>query len=140
MADTTVLTLTGMALPPYSARGLKQTLEPIGGAAQLMRSVNGDLTDVSDPLFRKYQSTITGGDQDPPALSGIWPGMEVTVGCIVELASNGSGDRPAVSGSSRTADGITFYRPELTMLVTGFNVSHDEYDRQIGWTLTLEEV
>lgn len=148
MADLTEITelrLTGMGIPPYSARGLTQSLTPIQGAGQMRRTVNGNLRDIADPLFRKYQSGISGADQEPPAIEGIWPGMVLTVDCVTELAfegepSTGGFVRPAVPDSVREANGFTFYRPRLTMLVTGFNVSRDEWEATISWSLALEEV
>lgn len=160
MTDSTILKLVGMGLPPYSARGLKQTLEPIGAAAQLKRTINGDLNDVSDPLMRKYQSTISGTDQNSPAVGYCWPGTQLDVWSIVELSVQGTIDptttesgtttdgsigenvygRPVVPGSVRHADGFTFFRPLLTMLVTGWNINTDEWGAVVDWTLTLEEV
>jgi hypothetical protein len=148
--SSTVLTINGVGLPSAAARGIRQTLQPIDGATSLRRTVNAELIDVSDSMFRKYRSTITGDDQVPPALDGVWPGMTVTVGCAVELVVEGSGTttsttepeygRPAVAGSVRHEGGYTYYRPELTMLVVDFNVDHDEWGAQTGWTLALEEV
>jgi hypothetical protein len=68
----TVLTLSGIGVPPYSARGLTQTLEPIDAAAQLRRTVNGALRDFGYTPFRKYRSTISCADQEPPAVYGVW--------------------------------------------------------------------
>ena len=79
------LVIAGIGLPPASIRGVTQTLVPIGAAAQLMRTVNGTLIDVSAAAFRKYASTIRCSDQAPPALDGIWPGAPVTVDCVAEL-------------------------------------------------------
>ena len=143
MSEETVLTLSGIGVPPYSARGLTQTLEPIGSAAQLRRTVNGALVDLSDSAFRKYQSTISCQDQEPPAVDGVWPGKTVTVECVAELCfltSGGAPARPVVAGSQRVEGEFTFYRPELTMLVTGFSVSRDEYGAAVSWQLQLEEV
>lgn len=151
MTQPTVLVLTGIGIPPYSARGLKQTLAPIDAASNMKRTINGGLADVSDPLFRKYQSTITGSDQSPPATDLVWPGRLLSVDCIVELSQEGSltatdpiiiGDlgRVPVEWPPREADGFVFYRPRLTMRVTGWNIDTDEWDKAIGWTLNLEEV
>lgn len=140
-SDFTLLVLSGMGIPPWSARGLTQTLEPIDAAAQLRRTVNGALVDVAQTAFRKYKSTITGGDQQPPALEAIWPGTELTVDCIAELAYETMTGSPArtVAGT-RTEGDFTFYRPRLTMKVTGFQISTDEWGAKVGWTLSLEEV
>lgn len=137
----TVLTLTGMGVAPYSARGLSQTLEPIPQATQVVRTINGELIDIAPAQFRKYRSTISCSDVDAPALSGIWPGQTLTVSCIAELGSiSGAIERPAVAGSTRTEDGVTYYRPILTMRVTNFSQTTDEYGHVTSWTLTLEEV
>lgn len=150
--DTSVLVLAGIGVPPYSIRGATQDLQPISAAQQLKRTVNGTLTDFSESELRKYQSTISCTDQQPPALAGIWPGAEVTVDCIVELAIPISTDLPAspdpteidgrdvVEGSWRVEDDFGFYRPRLVMMVTGFNPQKDEWGATTGWQLSLEEV
>lgn len=141
--SSTVLTLSGVGVPPYSARGLQQTITPIGASVQLHRTINGALRDFSAPQFKKFSSVITGNDMDPPAVDGVWPGKEVTVACIAELAVAGSKsvfDRPAVAGSVRQEGGFTFYRPILTMRVVDFEVRRDEWGAAVSWTMELEEV
>jgi hypothetical protein len=155
MAIPTDLVLTGVGIPPYSARGLNQTYAPIGQAAQYRRTVNGTLRDLSDAPFRKFTSVIRGDDVDPPALDGVWPGLILTVDFIVEFAQAGSLastegteeplteaglERTPVPGSVREADGFIFYRPRMTMLVTDFVVDKGEWEAAVGWTLSLEEV
>ncbi|MES2845643.1 MAG: hypothetical protein V4747_11490 [Pseudomonadota bacterium] len=141
MTDT-LLTIVGVGLTPYSARGLSQTLEPISQAASMRRTVNGSLIDLSAPEFRKYQSQIRCNDLDAPALDGVWPGQLVTVDCVAELSyltSGGSPARTVVSGSSRTVGSYTFYRPQLSMRITGFQTQYDEWGAEVGWSLDLEE-
>ena len=138
-----VLTLSGIGVPPYSARGASQTLEPIGSSQQLRRTINGELIDISRAEFRKYRSTISCVDQQPPAIDGVWPGQVLTVGCISELSyltAGGAPARPLVSGSSRTEGDYTFYRPSLTMRVVAFSQDTDEYGAVVSWSLQLEEV
>jgi hypothetical protein len=136
MAD---LVIAGIGLPAASIRGVTQTLEPIGAAAQLMRTVNGALVDVSAAAFRKYASTIRCSDQAPPALDGLWPGQLVTVDCVAELvhAVGGSAARAVVE--SRVEDGFVFYRPRLAMRVLSFDLDRDEWGAIVAWTLVLEE-
>ncbi|NEI52721.1 hypothetical protein GR217_34445 [Rhizobium leguminosarum] len=143
MANETLLVLSGIGVAPYSARGLEQTCELIKAAGQLRRTINGALRDLSEPQLRKFSSTITGTDQLSPATNGIWPGKTVTVDCIFELCyptMSGSADRSVVSGSSRTEGAMTYYRPQLAMMVTDWQLREDEYGRQVAWTLELEEV
>jgi len=138
-----VLTLSGIGVPPYSTRGASQTLEPIEAARQLRRTINGALIDVSRPEFRKYRSTISCADQQPPAIDGVWPGQILSVGCISELSYRTSGGAPArsvVPGSSRTEGDYTLYRPSLTMRVVSFSQDTDEYGATVSWSLELEEV
>ena len=133
------LVIAGIGLPPASIRGVTQTLQPIAAAAQLMRTVNGTLVDVSAAAFRKYASTIRCSDQAPPALDGIWPGALVTVDCVAELvhADGAAPARPVVS--SRTEAGFVFYRPRLAMRVLSFDLERDEWGATVAWTMTLEE-
>lgn len=140
---TTALVITGVDIPPYSARDLTQTLEPIAQASALKRTINGVLEAVNDPAFFKYKSTISGDDQQPPAFNGIWPGMVVTVECVYELAyltAGGSPDRHVVTGSSRTDGAFTFYRPELEMMVVNTSGSYREWTMGRSWSIDLEEV
>lgn len=138
----TVLRLSGIGVPPYSARGLKQSLAPIDAATNIKRTVNGDLTDISFTGFRKYKSTISGTDQQPPNVSGAWPGRTVTVDCVSELSMDegGTPERTVVPGSEVTEGAHTTFRPRLTMMVLTFSLNQDEYGRQIDWSMDLEEV
>jgi len=139
----TLLVISGPGMPPYAARGLSQTLDPIDAAGVLARTVNGGLIDFSPPQMRKYKSTISCTDQDAPALDGIWPGMPLTVDCVSELGyltAGGTPQRDAVPGSERTAGAWTWYRPRLDMVVVSYSASTNEYGAEVGWTLDLEEV
>ena len=143
MTDTTVLVLSGIGVPPYSARGLTQSLTPLDQAADLRRSINGKLIDLSVDEFKKYKSTISGNDQQPPAIEGIWPGLHVTVDCIAELSylteSSGSGGASREIVASRTEGDFTFYRPRLDMVIMNFSITRDEYGDVVSWTMELEE-
>ena len=140
MSDT-LLVITGL-ITPYSARGLQQTLEPIQEASQLRRTVNGTLVDLSVPALRKYASTISADDQAVPALNGVWPGAQVTVDCVAELAyltATGTPERTVVPGSSRVSGSWTFYRPRLTMRIVEYQTQVDEWNAVVGWSMRLEE-
>lgn len=144
MAGETLLVLSGMGVPPWSARGLTQSLTPIAASASLRRTVNGALVDLAATQFRKYASTIQCTDQQAPALEGIWPGTELVVDCVAELCyptlgvSSAGPDREVVS--SRVEGDFTFYRPRLTMRVVNFSAEQDEYGATNAWRLDLEEV
>ena len=143
MANETLLSLATPGVPPYSARGLSQTLEPIDQATSARRTVNGTLIDLSVPELRKYRSTITCTDMDSPALDGYWPGSITVVDCVAELSyqtSTGGPERTVVPGSSREEGAFTFYRPRLTMMILRWSISKDEWGAACGWVLELEEV
>lgn len=144
MVDT-VLELTGVGVVPYSTRAATQTLEPIQQAfANVYRDVNGTLRNAGGEQFQKYKSTISCTDQRPVALDGVWIGKVVTVSCVAHLSyptSSGSMlQRSVVSGSSFEEGDWTFYRPQLTMMVTAFSTQTDEYGAEVSWTMSLEEV
>ena len=146
-----LLALSGIGVPPFSVRGATMTLEPIPQAAQLRRTINGALVDVSQPRFRKYLATIRGDDQQAPACDGVWPGRGTEVQCLAELSVAGTVEepteetteppfgRPHVPGSVKHESGFTFYRLLLTMRVTHFSIDRDEWGAATSWTLMLEE-
>lgn len=133
-------------VPEYSARGLKGTLAPIDmaqGDSRLARTVNGTLISIAAPQMRKYRLEAAGEDMDPPALDGLWVGMQVLVYCHVELGRHtaaGILGRDAVPDSVRTEGAFTFYRPSLVMLVVEYQTERSEWEDRVSWSLTLEEV
>jgi hypothetical protein len=137
--NPTVLTLSG-GVPPYSARGLTQTLTPIQASKAAMRTINGAMVSLSLPAFEKFASVISSpGDVEPPV--GVFPGTVLTVGCIAELCVAGTElPRTAVADSIRESGGFTFFRPSLQMMVLDYSQQTDEYGCTTSWTLTLEEV
>lgn len=148
MAEITLLRLDPIGVPPYSARNINQTLDPIDAGSQLARTVNGELIDLSDgSTFRKYKSTITCTDQQMPALSGVWQGMTLTVDCVAELSyltATGTPERDLADTTddpaTRTEGLFTFYRPRLSMRVVSFSTNFTEWDADAGWRLDLEEI
>lgn len=145
----TLFKMSGHGVAPFSARGLSQSLEPIGAAANNRRSINGASKDLSQAQFRKYRSTVTGSDQNPPAFDGEWPGLQVTVDCAATLSYRTSGNtaqRPLADRDSdeppatRTEGAFTIYHPRLVMRIMNFQTNEDEYGAVVSWTLELEEV
>lgn len=141
-AGQTMLVLSTMGVPLYSARGLSQTIEPIEAAANMRRSINGILTDVAHTQFRKYKSKISCTDMRTPAFDAAWPGLTVVVDCVAYLSypTGGTPQRTVISGSDFTEGAFTFYRPRLTMMVTANSAQTDEWDATVPWELELEEV
>lgn len=142
MTDT-LLAITGIGLPSWSSRGATMTLEPIDQSKQVKRTINGELQDLSLAIFRKYRANISCTDANSPAFDANWPGKSLTVDCVPELSYLTAGGAPArtiVTGSSRVEGDYTFYRPRLTMRLTAWNVSRDEYGAVSSWSMDLEEV
>lgn len=142
MPEMTNFEVDLFALSDYASRGIRQSLNVIAAAKAYRRTINGTLIDYSQLQFRKYSSNVSCSDQVPPALDGIYPGATIVVKCASELSyvTGGAADRDVVAGSSRTEGAFTYYRPELTMLVTDFSYQFDEWGATVGWSMDLEEI
>jgi hypothetical protein len=131
---------------PASARGLKGVLSPIAMAAgsdKVARTVNGALISIAAPQMRKYQLEVSGDDQAPPALDGVWVGMEVEVDAHVELAyltAGGTPGRTPVAGSSHVEGAFTYYCPSFLMRVVELQTEREEWGAHYTWSLVLEEI
>ena len=139
----TLLVMTPIGVPLYSARGLTQTLTPVQEAKPApQRTINGEARFLGGSQMRKYESTITCTDQNAPPFDGLWPGEEIVVECVCELSyktSGGGPDRGAVTCSSRTVGDFTLYRPIMNFMVVDYNQSFAEYPHDYQWQLTLTE-
>lgn len=141
----TLLILSTIGVPLYSARGLTQTLTPVAEAKpNPRRTINGELRWLGLNQMQKYDSVITCTDQQTPALDGIWPGQAVLVNCVYELAyrSGESPGRTIVPGTTprATEDGFVYYFPQIAFMVLDHNISRDEYQHMYQWQLTLREI
>jgi hypothetical protein len=110
MSDT-VLTLSLAGFPPLGLPLVEQELRPIAQHAT-RRTVNGALQDSGWSGWQKFETVITCELPLPPALGGIWPGMAVTVGCVLPLCEQLSGAtsktlaKTPVAGSVYAVDGL----------------------------------
>lgn len=146
MSYSTLLRLDPIGVPPYSARGITEDFS-LDGNAQLARTVNNVLIDLSAGEDEKYRLTITCTDQNMPALDGVKRGMELTVDCATEftyMTGGGSPSRPVASTTddpaTRTEGAVSFYRPRLTMMVADYQMGFDEWGAACNWSLSLIEV
>ena len=140
--DDTILVLTGIGIPDFSARGLTETIEMIEGVGELRRTVNGASIDVTAVQFQKFKVRIETTDQEPPAFNGVWIGKQVTVDLVSRwsyLTSGGSPDRTIVPGSSVVNGLFTSYRPQLICRVALFSQRTEEWAANRGWSLDLVE-
>lgn len=135
----------GFWLPPFSARGLTQTLEQIGSdnavGTLVRRDINGDLVDLTQPQFRKYATTITCKDVHAPTLDDAWIGQLVQIDCALELnyPTGRSASRTEVPGSSRQEGHFTFYRPRITVRIVSVSHGFEEYGADYNWKLGAQE-
>ena len=138
---STLLVISGAGLPPYSARGLTQSLAFIQQAQQQRRTINGKMLDLSLDQFHLFSSTISGADQRPPF--AYKAGTVVTVDCLSYLSfktSGGTPERDRVPGSDIIEGDWTYYRPRLQMMVGALNITEEEWAAGVTWSLTLEEL
>lgn len=108
----TELQLSGIAIPARSDDTVSVKIAPISEAADLRRTVNGDLVNLARSVFQKYAVSISGSGINLPALAPIWPGQYVELlapdPISITPAANGmsaSWNRAAVGVHGRTADG-----------------------------------
>ncbi len=140
-SNGTLLILTNMGVPFYSARGLSQSITPIKQSDQQEYDINGNLLDLSYAQFRKYSTVISCTDMRTPAIDGIWPGQVVIISCVCELSYpvGGTPQRSVVSGSSRTENGMVFYRPILTCRIGSWQDQVGEYSADYQWQMPFLE-
>lgn len=138
---STLLVISGAGLPPYSARGLTQSLGYIQQAVQQRRTINGKMLDLSLEQFQLFTTTISGADQRPPF--AYKPGTVVQVDCLSFLpykTSGGSPERDTVPGSVIVEGDWTYYRPRLQMMCGPISISEEEWAAGVSWSMTLEEL
>ncbi len=129
--SATLLHIDGIDMTDYAVRGLTMTLAPIVSGTEVVRSVNGTLMDWSSSQFRKFASTISCADFDPPTFLDIWVGKAVVVRCIPGLVawSGGTGELLATDGT------LT-----LHMMVKSWTSSRADWEATTTWQLDLEEI
>jgi hypothetical protein len=141
----TILTMSDGAdvMPFYSARGMKQTLDPIGQSNVQRTTVNAQRVNLALSKFKKYSSIISASDVRPPLREDVWPGRIVTVSCAYLLfyaTSGGSPARTPVSGSQFTEGNFTFYRPQIDFMIGQRSGAFDEWEAGLSWSVPMVEV
>lgn len=141
--EMTLLIMTPIGVPLYSARGLTQTLTPVAEAKPPpKRTVNGEARFLGASQMRKYDSVISCSDQNAPPFSGLWPGDDVVVDCVCELSYadvTGATAERTVVGTERVVGGFKMYRPRIEFLVVDWEQNFEEYGVTYVWRLTLTE-
>lgn len=129
--------------PPFSIRDATQQLEPIQQAGVIRYDVNGVPMDLTPRQFKKYRMTVDCEDMTSPAIDDILVGQVLIVDCAVELnfiTEGGAPSRPVVDGSMRVEGLRTFYRPQLTVMVTNHTVSAREFQASVNWHMEATEM
>jgi len=143
MADDTLLTISGGGLPPYSARGLIETLDDIEAAIYPRRTLNGTLRNLAPSQMQKVRLIISCTDQRAPKINGLRKGAIVTVNCATEipyLTATESAAHNVVADSSRVEGDYTYYRPSFSMMIMACPVTNAEWEASIGWEIELEQI
>jgi hypothetical protein len=129
--SATLLQIDEIDFSDYAVRELTMTLAPIVTGNELLRNVDGGLMDWSSTQFRKYASTISCADLDPPAFMDIWVGKVVHVRCVNGLIAPSGGTADLMS-----TDGTL----SLIMMVSGWKSSRDDWGATTTWELDLQEI
>lgn len=129
-------------LPPFSAVGVTQVLEPIDLSGGIYRTVNGDMLDLTEPAFRKYRTSISCTYNRAPVLDKAWQGMIVQMDCACELCwvTGDTPERTMVPDTERTSGHFTFARPRLIVMITKISHAFNEWPADYAWSLEGEEV
>lgn len=165
MHDTDLILSSG-AFPPFASRGCQQDLHPMVKPIY-KRTINGNLVNVSVQSGEKYHSIIRCHDQEPPAFDGLSKGEILTVHCIQRIWQNakeadflfarphrrhtlvvlekGQVVQPTFFSKtqltiSKPTETLVGYCPILTMVITDFSLSFDEWRQACTWQLDLLEV
>lgn len=137
------LAMTGIDLPPYALRTIKQTHEIIPQAQQQRRTVNSILRNFARDEWQKIKSTITCTDQQDPGFTRLKLGTITTIDCVfwISYRTSAPGVEPRYPVVESYADGdYTFYRPRIVMMVINHRTEWDDNNAVSGWVMEVEEV
>lgn len=139
----TLMQVAPFGMSPFSVRGINQSLDLISAALNFRRTVNGKLIKISPPQFTKYKTSVTCTDMDSPAITGRALGAVVVFDSVVELSYvtlGGLGpERAVVLGSERIQGDLTFYRPQMTMIIISVSVNKNEWGASVSYQIDMEE-
>jgi hypothetical protein len=142
LPEDTLLAINGLVVPKSSARFVRQTLTQISQAGNFRRTVNMQLRNIAPAAAAsKYRTVITCTDIYAPIWDQLRVGMVVTIDCIVPLfyAIGGTPEKTAVANSTFEFDGLMWYRPSISMMITSWGDDMDENQAQRSWSLEAEE-
>ena len=140
--EGTILTITGMGIAPYSARGLSQQITPIVNPGNMTRSINGRAQSWNMSQFEKYETTITCEDMRPPPFDNRWQGQEFTMECAARITRHmyELPGREVVEGSEIEEGDYISYRMVLEVMLDSFDWTEDEWGARVGWKMKFVEL
>jgi hypothetical protein len=162
---STYLTIQGVQVVQNHARELKMDLRQTKDGGEVVWLANGRRYSLARKLFRKYEITISGSNECPPAISHLWRGSVVMIGSIRHMEIPGDiadADIKQVFGRDPVADSVrrfvldesgepiqavhgtpgifmTRMRPLLKVMIDTNDSSQDEWGATVDWTLTGTE-
>lgn len=108
----TELEISGIAIPARADDTVSVRISPESSAADMRRTVNGDLKNIAREVFRKYAISVSGTGINLPSIAGIWQGqyVEILPPDPISLKPRPGGlvvgwNRAAVAVHGRTLDG-----------------------------------
>lgn len=165
-----VLTINGLGLPLFSARGCRQELVPIPNG-HFRKTVNGDLCFIKLSDRQRYKTIIKCKDVNVPAfgnfrigsivkidcIQSIWQNIEAGTqsielirdfvdGSVLVINENGQDVPFSLNGkkielkSQNDSNLFVSFRPSLQMLITHFVAECNEWDLTHEWRLEAEEI
>lgn len=79
------LQLSGIEIPAGADSEISMSINLISSAADMQRTVNGDLLNVARSVFRKYAVSLSGSGMRPAGLAGLAPGDYVELISFEEM-------------------------------------------------------
>lgn len=126
----TDLVISRIGFPPFSARGVTQTLEPLL-CGEARRTIDGRLVYTGLPSHEKYKSLVLCEDKAVLAMGSLWRGAEVEVSCVAFLTQECRG---------RKGDTLALARPAVVGSVRLYDEARQRYEARLeesGTTVTL---
>lgn len=114
----TDLVISRAGFPPFSARGVTQTLEPLL-CGEMRRTIDGRLVYTGLSNHQKYKSLILCEDKAALAMGSLWRGAEVKVSCIASLTQECQGQK---------GDTVVLMRPAVLGSIRLYDESHQRYE------------
>lgn len=156
MKNYSKLLINGKKLLVGSDWNVSVDIQPIAGASNMRRTINGEMISLARSVFRKYRVSISGSGRRAPEISHMMPGDHVQITAPEPIFTNGADfgrvivERvgvKATGGQIAVGPGDYFpvpvvgvgVRPVFECMITGVSVGYDERTKDYNWRLEAEE-